>query len=249
LRQIGAISSALSALTIVVGVLLYLIDFYSEPDLDISPPTVIELRCSALDFDPERCWAINDLGDSHFSVTAAFQIAVKGPARHTVSIDRAWADATLGETGTNVQLQAFWTTNLTPGNENQRRQIVPVSLTGGQAVSQEIWFTPVQRTCHQQSPATCGERRDFIPWHQFVYADLMKRLPKDSAQALGKEQRATLRFNFLWRRKGVTQSEPKIVPCTIEFGDTVARMIERDKPVRVTAPCIEARQNGNAQAQ
>ncbi len=143
-RWIGALSAALSAAAIIVAVSSYLLARYGlETELVVSAPEVIEFRCSTASFEPSDC-AGEASNFVYLSLTAAFRISAVGPDLHEAALKGMDALVSIPRSdGTTdvYRLRSFWSGDLV-GTENPGlKQSVPLSLKGGQSISQEIWFS------------------------------------------------------------------------------------------------------------
>jgi len=230
MKQIGAISSLLGVGTVVVGVVAFLLDLWTPVSLKIAAPAVIELRCSSLSFNSDLCNRASAIADAHVSVSGAFRIEAVGPARNSASIDKATVELSIGKT--KVELDAFWSQNLVPGGEGSRRQVVPTSIAGGQAQSQEFWFMPLPKLC-PASATSCRERENFRSWLQFLNADLA--LTTEQAEA--KTPRiGSANFCFTWSRSG-KYANRSCLPCKFDLGPTVYHAMNRQDPIYATVRC------------
>jgi hypothetical protein len=241
-----ATSTVLGMFGLVAAAFTYLWETFSDPELEVATPLVLELRCSDEGFKREDCWSAAASPARVFNVTAAFRLEAKGPKKQSISIDRARLKFSVAtgpgqESARSIELQAFWSANLTPGTNVQRRQIVPVSLSGGDAVSQELWFVPVQRICAGAPGGTCDERVNFMHWFHFVNGIVVPRLSPNGSPPT-KAHTATVSFEFDLRKNGVIEAVPVVKTCTLEFGETARLMVEafEAKPLYITLPCAES---------
>lgn len=245
-QWLTAASTVLGMLGLLAATVTYLWETFSNPELEVATPLVVELRCSEESFDAEKCWSAAESRPRVFTVTAAFRLEAKGPKKQSISIDSARLTLSVAkgprdEPAQSIELQAFWSANLTPGTNGQRRQIVPISLSGGDAVSQEIWFVPVQRICAGVPAALCDERANFKHWFHFVNGIVVPRLSVAGA-APTQANTATIQFEFRRRKNGELEGRPVPIVCTVEFGETADLLVKVDgrKPLYLTLPCAES---------
>lgn len=232
---VTAIASAVSALAIVWAAVVYVHDWWSTVTLTADPPLIVELRCSRTDFDPTRCMSTQHSNESFLSITAALRITAEGSSQHTAVIGQADAEIRFGPKdggfggGSAIRrtLRAFWAANLTPGHEDQRQQIVPLALAGGQSTSREIWFMPVAVPCGDKpvEDKGCGERDDFYPWENAYQAIGDRSRLADSA-TLNPEKKVHIIFNLYSRDDSGRAIPLKPTTCTGVLGRSVRWQFE-----------------------
>ncbi|MEP3670699.1 MAG: hypothetical protein ABJN42_28670, partial [Roseibium sp.] len=238
-RWIGALSAALSAAAIIVAVSSYLLARYCfETELVVSAPEVIEFRCSTASFEPSDC-----TGESsnfvYLSLTAAFRISAVGPDLHEAALKGMDALVSIPRSdGTTdvYRLRSFWSGDLV-GTENPGlKQSVPLSLKGGQSISQEIWFFPISVLCESEA---CDERQNFLSWHDF----------KSQLQTASALKLPGLQVEFRFDGQNAGGGNPEPIVCSVNNGSSLATKLKRIEaredrssvpwPISVTLPCTE----------
>lgn len=227
----SAISSGLGAASILVAAGFFVSERVRPIALKVDPPAVVELRCSAMNFDADYCASRLHADRSHLSVTSALRFRAVGPSARSVTISSAQVTVRFPDgfpEREELTLDAFWTGDLT-GGKGAFAQVVPLSLSGGQAFAQEVWFMPLTagKTCPPYgdlSLCTGGERRNFVPWQTFI-ADLV-RLSEAAADAGGIPE-FNLDYQINWRI-GDRAKRPVTFSCRVEVGATVRKMATAD---------------------
>ena len=237
---VSVVSSALTALTVLLAGAKYLFGFFSPITLHIELPPVIEFRCSGVDFSGYKCLNSRQAYLYHLTITAALNLRADGDASKEAMITRASARL---RTGTNAQqyvLTGLWSADFVPGQPFRRQQITVSSLKGGESRSQEMWFFSLAERCDNMRLVDCEgkERANFLIWQRFITGIRMV----DSTLPL-RQTAYVVEFEFEYK-EGEKKTRTRGIACHVEISNTVRRLATaenyEDKGVlSVSAPCLD----------
>jgi hypothetical protein len=240
---VKTISSALTAITVVVAGLKFVLGWTSGIDLNIELPPAIEFRCSNPSFDGEECLNDPHAAEFHTTVTAALYVKANGDPMNEAAIEHAsvtmyFPSQTSKIKGGPFELTALWAADFVPGQPFRRQQVTVSSLHGGQSTNQEIWFFPLPQPCGQKNLSECTqtERQSFLSWSDFVAnieTGVDQKLP-------AMDNIVVLDFHFQFHAG--TKSGSDSIQCAVELSNTARRMVTTEYRTRrlpyITLPCL-----------
>lgn len=236
---VPVVSSALTALTVILAAAKYLFGFFSPIELQIQLPPVIEFRCSSPEFQGWDCLQGPRPDLYHLTITAALNLRAMGEATKEATITGASATLRPGPgPARTYKLTGLWSADFVPGQPFRRQQVTVSSLRGGESRSQEMWFFPIADRCDSLPLQDCQkkERANFLPWQEFI-SSLHAVDPKLPLRTTAYE------VEFVFDYKEGERSGRRSIACHVEISNTVRRLANPDNYrdrgiVSLSAPCV-----------